>query len=107
MTYRANSWHDTLVAMLGCPLDRRLRGRDGACRQDHGQVAEGLRKVAYLATAADVVLLGEQAQIVGQADEPLEQGPCLPDAAVQGQCADQPEGADQELTLVPRQPIVG
>jgi hypothetical protein len=35
-------------------------------------MAERLREVADLAPARDVVLLGEQPEVVGQADQPLE-----------------------------------
>src|SRR4051812_12838756 len=64
---------------------RRLRLGDRARRDDQGQVAEGLREVADLALSRDVVLLGEQAQVVRQAGEPLEQLPGLWDAPDRGE----------------------
>ena len=42
-------------------------------RYDQREVAERLREVADLPPPRHVVLLGEQAEIVGQADQPLEQ----------------------------------
>lgn len=45
-------------------------------------MAERLGEVADLPPARDVVLLGEEAEIIGQAGEPLEQRSRLRDAAV-------------------------
>jgi hypothetical protein len=42
-------------------LDRRRR-------TDQGEVAEGLREVAHLSLARDVVFLGKQAKVVAQRD---------------------------------------
>ena len=52
----------------------------------------------------DVVLLGEEAEIVGQADEAFEELPRFPGATVEGQRADEPERAGQELPLVTGRP---
>jgi hypothetical protein len=54
-------------------------------------VAERLREVADLPFATDVVLLGEEAEIVGQADEPFEERARFLDATVEGERADEPE----------------
>ena len=78
-----------------------------ARREDEGEVAERLREVADLPAARDIVLLGQQAEIVAQADEPLEQRLRFRDASVTCERVDQPERAGQELTLVARQSVVG
>ena len=70
-------------------------------------MAERLREVADLPPPRDVVLLGEQAEVVGQPEQPLEQRARLVDAAVERERADQPERAGQELALVARQSVVG
>jgi hypothetical protein len=46
-------------------------------------MAERLGKVSDLPLALDVVLLGKEAQIVGQTEEPLEERTSLVDAAVE------------------------
>src|SRR5215218_9781523 len=80
---------------------------DGSRREDEREMAEGLREVAHLTPAPDVVLLGEQAEVIGQADEPLEQCSRLVDAAIARERVDEPEGAGQELALVAGQAVVG
>ena len=70
-------------------------------------MAERLREVADLPPARDVVLLGEQAEVVGQPEQPLEQRARLVDAAVERERVDQPERAGEELALVAGQAVVG
>src|SRR5829696_4728377 len=89
------------------PVPVRLGCRDRACGEDQREVAERLWEVADLPPAAHVVLLGEQAEVVGQREEPLEQAARVVDAAVHREGADQPERAGQELALVTRQAVVG
>src|SRR5215208_8199209 len=60
----------------------RLRLGDRARGEDQSEVAERLGEVAHLSPAPDVVLLGEQAEIVGQSGESLEEGSRLIDARV-------------------------
>ena len=85
-----------------------LRRRDRACAATiKREVAERLREVADLPLARDVVLLCEQAEVVAQAEQPLEQRARLVDAAVERERVDQPERAGQELAFVARQPVVG
>src|SRR3954451_16072082 len=74
----------------------RLGGRELARGEDERQVAEGLGEVADLASTRDVVLLGEQAEVVGEAGKPLEKLACLLDAAVARERVDEPERAGQE-----------
>src|SRR5215213_5782076 len=57
----------------GSGLRVRLGCGDRTCCQDQSEVAERLWEVADLSPTAHVVLLGEQAEIVGKPDEPLEQ----------------------------------
>src|SRR5690242_1261255 len=66
-------------------------------RVDERQVGECLREVADLPAAGDVVLLGVQAQVVTQGEQPLEQLPRLGLAAVERERLDQPERAGKEL----------
>src|SRR6516165_4863118 len=96
---------------------RQWRGWGGSCpcplaaedpgRVDQGEVGECLREVADLPPTGDVVLLGVQAQVVAQGEQPLEQLPRLGLAAVQRERLDQPERAGKELALTARQAVVG
>src|SRR6185312_2142139 len=70
-------------------------------------MAERLREVADLPMPVHVVLLGEQTEVVAQAEEPLEQRTSLRDPAVDRKGTDQPKRAGQELPLVAGQPVVG
>src|SRR5215210_3473555 len=80
---------------------------DGARRENEREVAERLREVPHLPPARDVVLLREEAEVVGQADQALEQFFRLVDAAIARERVDEPEGARQELALVAGQAVVG
>ena len=62
-------------------------------------MAEGLRKVAHLALVDRVVLLGQQAKVVADRQQALEQGLGVVDPADGDIGVDQPEGADQEGAL--------
>ena len=68
---------------------------------------EGLREVADLAAEARVVLLREQADVVGEAGEPVEQLVRLVVAADQREAVGQPERAGQERPLAGWQAVVG
>jgi hypothetical protein len=70
-------------------------------------VAEGLGEVANLPLPLHVVFLGEQAEVVAQAEQTLEQRPSLVDATVERERADEPKGTGEELPFVARQPVVG
>ena len=70
-------------------------------------MAERLGEVADLAASRDVVLLREQAEVVAQPEQAVEQRSGFVDPAVEGERADQPERAGEELSLVARQPVVG
>src|SRR4249919_258203 len=76
-------------------------------RFDQRKVGERLREVADLPAAGDVVLLGVQAQVVAQGEQPLEQLPRLGLAAVERERLDQPERAGKELALAAGQAVVG
>ncbi len=64
-------------------------------------------EVADLPSRLHVVLFGEQSEIVGASEQPLEQCAGLVDPAVERQCTHQPERAGQELAFVSRKPVVG
>src|SRR4029077_18252158 len=51
--------------------------REGEGRSDERQVREGLREVPELPLRDRVVLLGQQADVVAQVEQPLEQLPRL------------------------------
>src|SRR5947207_540959 len=93
---------------------RRGWGGSGSCplaaedpgRADEREVGECLREVADLPVAGGVVLLGVQAEVVAQGEEPLEQFPRLGLAAVERERLDQPERAGKELALAARQAVV-
>jgi hypothetical protein len=70
-------------------------------------VAERLREVADLPLSRHVVLLGQQAEMVCQPEEPLEERAGLLDAAVERERADQPERAGEGLSFVAGQSVVG
>jgi hypothetical protein len=65
-------------------------------------MGECLREVADLLPAGDVVLLGVQAEVVVQGEQPLKQLPRLGVAAVERERLDQPERAGQGLALAAR-----
>jgi hypothetical protein len=58
---------------------------------DERHVAEGLREVPQLALPARVVLLGEQAQVVPEREQPLEPRARLLDAAGERIVRSEPE----------------
>ena len=60
------------------------------------EVGERLREVANLALTANVVLLGQQAEVVAQAQEVPEQILGIPGAANAHQGVYEPEGASEE-----------
>src|SRR5215211_162456 len=93
---------------LSRPLGRAfLCGLYGVCGADEGEVAKGLREVADLPRAPDVIFLGEEAEVIGQPEEPFEHVARLIGPAVEGQCADKPERTGKELAFPAGQAIVG
>ena len=72
---------------------------------DERHVGEGLGEVAHLAPVAHVVLLGEQPEVVAQADEPVEHGMGVVVAADQVETVRHPERAGQEGALVAGEPV--
>src|SRR5436190_1393513 len=73
---------------------------------DQREVAEGLREVADLTLPLHVVFLCQQAEIVAESDQSLEQLARLSDPPIERERADEPERAGKELSLVPRQPVI-
>src|SRR4029453_16825561 len=74
-------------------------------RVDEGHVRERLGEVPQLAAAGRIELLGQQADVVAQGEQPLEEGQGLVAPAHQGQVVGQPEGAGQERPLPGREPV--
>src|SRR3954467_11871943 len=72
---------------------------------DQRDVREGLREVAQLAAAARVGFLGEQADVVGEAAQALEQLARLGAPAEQDQAVGEPEAAGEEHPLALGQPV--
>ena len=73
------------------------QGHRGA---DQGQVRERLWEVARHPRAGDVVLLAEQADVVGESQQALHQPPRVVGTAREGVRRHQPERAGQERVLV-------
>src|SRR5919198_4058631 len=70
-------------------------------------VREGLREVAELAAELRVVLLGEQAEVGAEREEPLEELPRLVEPALEREVVHEPEGAREEDALAGRQAVDG
>ena len=70
-------------------------------------MAEGLGEVAEQLAAGRVDLLGQQPQVVGVAEEPLEQGGGPVGLAGEGEVVDQPEAGDHKARLAVGEPVVG
>src|SRR4051812_6953198 len=66
---------------------------------------EGLRHIAELPLPDRVVFLREQADIIADRDEALEQSPGLLDPADQAETGDQPEAARQEWRFAAGEPV--
>src|SRR5262245_42982940 len=90
----------TLLAWLALSRDvvRGVHERD---------VGEGLREVADGALSTEIVLFGQQAQIVGQADEPLVQALGVRQASGQNVGVCKPEAAREKGAFTRRQSVVG
>jgi hypothetical protein len=67
-------------------------------------VTEGLGEVAEQVAAGRVDLLGQQPQVVGVAEQPLEQHGGPVGLAGEGEVVDQPEAADPKLASPPGSP---
>ena len=72
---------------------------------DEREVGERLREVAELAAGDRVVFLGEQADVVAEVEQPLEQLARLVVPALQRQHLDEPERAGEEDALAGGQPV--
>ena len=68
-------------------------------RVDQRHVGEGLREVSDHAPGVGVVLLGQQAEVVAQGEQPLEDLDRLVGTPDHVQAVDQPEGAGEERPL--------
>src|SRR3954453_23785752 len=91
--------------MLGALLERLLFLPEVQGGVDEGHVGEGLREVAEEATRRGIVFLGEQAHIVGEAMQPLEQLTGFAAAALKAEVAREPEAAREEHAFAARQTV--
>src|SRR5207253_9392565 len=71
-----------------------------------GEVADPLGEVPEELAGLDVVLLGEQAQVVGRGDGPVEDAPGLLQASLAGETLHEPEGTGHEHALLAFEPVV-
>src|SRR5262249_42414934 len=83
------------------PLPTRTDRVDPVCGHDQREVGEGLREVADLPAQLGLVLLREQAQVVAEADQALEQRLRLVDPPSEGGGVGEPEAAGEECPFVP------
>src|SRR4029079_14799901 len=79
------------------------RSREGLRTRDERQVREGLREVADEALGQRVVLLGEQAHVVLQGQEPAKQLLRLRPPSDHRERVDEPEAAREKGALTRRQ----
>src|SRR4051794_29529736 len=80
---------------------------DGPGGVDQADVAESLGEVAQQFTGRGVDLLGEQAEVVAEADGRGERLPRLADLAGEGMGLGQPERAEEEGALLALEAVVG
>src|SRR5688572_23152969 len=91
--------------VLGALLGRLGGGAEVQRGVDQRNVGEGLRKVAEETPGDRIVLLGKQADVVGEAEEALEQRARFVHAALQAKVVGEPEAAGEEHALARRQPV--
>src|SRR5262245_28428988 len=90
----------------GRPLPRRaFLVRKVVGRVHEPDVRERLREVAEQPLLVRVVLLGEQAEVVADSEQPLEERARLVPAAEGGEAVDEPERARQEHALAGREAV--
>ncbi len=69
------------------------------------EMRERLREVPDEASGVHVVLLGQQAEVVAEPQQPLEQRLCLGQAALEDHHLDEPERARKERSFAGREPV--
>src|SRR5215207_947257 len=79
--------------------------REALRRVDQGEVREGLRHVPEQPARPGVVLLREQADVVPDSEQLLEERRRLVEPSRQGQVLDEPERARQEDALSGREAV--
>src|SRR5581483_3277371 len=79
--------------------------REGHRCVDVSKVGQTLRKVAQQGAGPRIDLLGEQPQVVGPAERPVEHRARVIEAALPGQALGQPEGAAEKRTLAALEPV--
>src|SRR5271155_3538979 len=72
---------------------------------DDAHMREGLREIAEKAFPPWIVFLGEEAKVVAQGQQPLEQRDGVLMAANQREAVRQPKRANKESSLTARQPV--
>ena len=92
--------------MIGALLGGLRRARQVECAVDQRHMRECLRKIAEQLARGGIVFLAQQADIVAERDQPLEQGVCVVEPAEHHIGIDQPEAARQERAFARRQPVV-
>src|SRR5690348_13455070 len=109
---RIVSWSVVTRRVIVAPSYRRRSGvalarprAPGCGGVDQGDVRERLREVADQPAAADVVLLGEEADVVAQREQSLEELPRLVAAAGQREIVGEPERAGQKRPLARRESV--
>src|SRR5262249_5691068 len=91
--------------LLGALLDGLLLLAEVERRIDEGHMGEGLREVAEEAARGRIVLLSEQAHVVGELEQPLEQLQRLAPAALQAEVVREPETAGEKHAFPRRQAV--
>src|SRR5579864_2021167 len=74
-------------------------------RVDEREVRERLREIAELTLRSRIVFLREEPDVVGEADETIEERHRLVAAAEQLEAVDEPERARKEDALARRKPV--
>src|SRR6185312_11407424 len=94
-----------LRRVLAAMLRRPVGGPQVACGVDERHVRQRLREVAEHHPVDRVVLLGEEADVVAQREEPLEQALGLAPASGERERIGEPERAGQERAFASRQAV--
>jgi hypothetical protein len=95
----------TSLSIVPCLARRAFDVDEVEGRFDQREVGEGLREVADLLARVPVPLLGEEADVVAQVEELLEQPARVAAAALQEVVVDEPGRAGEEGALLPREAV--
>src|SRR5258708_32096188 len=92
-------------AARGTLFSRPLGSRQVEGGVDERDVREGLREVPELPSETRVILLRQEADIVAQCQQALEQFPRLGDAPLQDEVVGEPKTAGEKCPLAGRQSV--